>query len=164
MPTLSADPARRATEEKILADVEACGLHVRRIKGDDEYPEFAYSVGLARTPGQAEVIVVGLPADTAQSLINRVADLVDEGRRFAAGDTADDIADGFPVQFRAVTKAQAEVHLRWAQWLHGDAPFDVVQLVYPDRHGRWPWDASTDTAFRWQQPLLDAKKLPAWAR
>lgn len=164
MPALSTDPARRAAEEKILADVEESGLHVRRIKGDEEYPEFAYTVGLARGTGQAEVIVVGLPADVAQELLNRVADLVDEGRRFVAGDRATDIADGFPVEFRAVTAKQGEAHLRWAHWLHGDAPFDIVQLVYPDRHGRWPWDPATDSAFRWQQPLLDAKKLPAWAR
>lgn len=162
MPAFSPDPRRRAAEEKCLADIEAFGLHVLRIRGDDEYPEYAYSVGLP-TLGQPEVLVLGLPADVAQALINRVADLVDEGRRFADGDTVHDIADGFPVVFRAVPAAQAAAHCKWIAWYHEGAPVEVLQLVYPDRAGRWPWEAGIDDAFAWQQPVLATAPVPAWA-
>jgi hypothetical protein len=164
MPTFSDDPTKRAAEEKCVADVERHGLHILHIYGDAEWPEFAYSVGLHRNFSQAEVIVLGLPKHVGHGILNRLADLSREGRRFRAGDTTDEILNGYSVTFRPVPPGHLEAHFGWAIWFYGEEAFPALQLVFPDREGHWPWDPAASDAFRAQQPVLAAVDLPAWAR
>lgn len=164
MPTYSNDPRERAAEEKCVADVAAYGLHVMHVGGDNDWPEFAYTVGLWRTFEQAELIILGLPQDAAHAILNYVADLARDGRRFHAGDVAEDVLDDHPIQFRAVPPAQGRAHFGWARWYHAPDAFPTLQLVYPDMQGRWPWDPDASDGFRAQQPVLELTPLPEWAR
>lgn len=41
---------------------------------------------------------------------------------------------------------------------------EAVQMIYPDRHGRWPWDEGVSDAFRHQQPVLETDPVPEWAK
>ncbi len=39
--------------------------------------------------------------------------------------------------------------------VYGDVDVPVLQLVYPDKQGRWPWDADVREGFRDSQPVLE---------
>ena len=50
-------------------------------------------------------------------------------------------------------EVQAE-YFGTAQWAYEGADFPCVQLVWPDKQGRWPWDPSSRDGFRGLQPVL----------
>ena len=164
MPRLSDDPKERAGEEKCLADIEEYGLHVMRVSGDDEWPAFTYSVGLYRTFGLPEVIVVGLRAELAHWILNELAARARAGERYQTGDVLDGLLEGFPVTFRPVSLEHVVAHFGWALWYYGHEPFPTLQLVFPSTAGIWPWDRAASGDVRRQQPLLETAPLPAWAR
>jgi hypothetical protein len=157
----SGEPWRRAparTEEdreaKIVSDIEAVGWHVVLIPEDEEGPSFAYSIGLFRTFGHPEVIVLGLDPDLMHPMINLIGDQVRQGHRFADGEAASGILDGYDVTFRSVARRHYPEHFGYAHWYHKGADFPALQCLWPDRHGRFPTDAGYAEALRARQPLL----------
>ena len=164
MPTLSEDPKARAAEEKCLADIEQHDIHVLKVYGDDEWPEFAYSVGLYHHFQLPEVIILGLRSELAHSLLNNLAARARSGERFKVGDTLQGLLEGFDVQLRPVPVPHIKPHFGWARWFYEGKPFPVAQLVYPTTSGVWPWDSEASAAFKLHQPLLETAEVPAWAR
>ena len=79
--------------------------HVMRGEDSDEAP-FAYPVGLFGV-GHPELVAVGLDSETACGLLNKVADLVLEGRDLAPGEVITD--DGVDVLMVEVLPDPAEV-------------------------------------------------------
>lgn len=163
MPHLSDDPKERASEDKCLADIEQYGLHVMKVMGDKDWPEFTYSVGLYHNFEVPEIIILGLRSDLAHWILNELADRARRGERFQAGDTLEGLLDGFPVQLRTVRKEQIEPHSGWALWFYDGRPFPVLQLVWPTTSGVWPWENPASDDFRKRQPLLETADVPAWA-
>ena len=163
MPLRSDDPKEHEAEEKCLSDVRDHGVHVLRVFGDDTWPEFAYSVGLFHNFRHPEIIILGLPADRAHVLINLVRDEVRAGHRFKAGDSTDKLLVDYEVTFRAVPTPQLVAHFGWAIWFYEDGEFPALQLVYPDRDHRWPWQDGVSPSFRVKQPVLADVDVPAWA-
>lgn len=164
MPTFSTDPRERASEERCVADVERYGLHVLKIGAEVDSPTFAYSVGLYHTFGHPELIILGLDLDVMHRLLNDVAAALRAGRRYSAGDVSDEFVEGYPVTFRTVPRRQYAAYLGWANWFHGGLEYPVLQMIYPDRERRWPWEEGVSDGFRRNQPVLENEPVPAWAR
>jgi hypothetical protein len=95
----SDEPEERAAEEQCERDIQSYGLHILKVTGDDEWPEFAYTVGLFHSFNHPEVIVLGLPGETAQAILNNLADVIRSGKRFAAGDQSDDLVETIRANF-----------------------------------------------------------------
>ena len=164
MPHLSDDPKERAGEDKCLADIAQYGLHVMKVMGDHEWPEFTYSVGLYHTFGLPEIIILGLRGDLAHAVLNELADRARRGERYQVGDMLDGLLEGFAVTLRPVRDEHIEPHFGWARWFYDGQPFPALQLVWPTTSGVWPWEARASTEFRHKQPLLESVDVPAWAR
>jgi hypothetical protein len=144
--------------------VERYGLHVLKVGAEADSPTFAYTVGLYRTFGHPEIIMLGLGLDLMHRLLNDVAASLREGRRYAAGDVSDEFLDDHDVTFRAVPERHYRAYLGWANWFHDGVAYPVLQLIYPDRERRWPWEAGVPDGFRRNQPVLEHEPVPAWAR
>ena len=164
MPHLSDDPKKRAGEDKCLADIEQYGLHVMKVLGDAEWPEFTYSVGFYHTFQLSEIIILGLRSDLAHWILNELADRARRGERFQVGDTLEGLLEGFPVQLRSLRDEHVEPHFGWARWFYDGQQFPVLQLVWPTTSGVWPWNPEASEEFRLKQPLLESADVPAWAR
>jgi hypothetical protein len=164
MPNLSDDPKERASEEKALANIDRYGLHVMKVMGDNEWPEFTYSVGLYQTFGLPEIIILGLRTELAHSILNELANRGRRGERFRTGDTLQGLLEGFPVQLRPVRDEHIEPHFGWGRWFYDGRAFPVLQLVWPTTSGVWPWEDRATEEFRRKQPLLETADVPAWAR
>jgi len=152
-----------AAEQKLVSDVETHGWHVMNVMEDEEGPGFAYSIGLTRSLGHPEILVVGLPRDTMHSLINLVGEEVRQGGAFKAGATYEQLLEGYHATFRAIPKDQYRNYLGFARWFYDGDDFPALQLIYPDREGRWPWDPQASAGFRAQQPVLADEGDPPWA-
>jgi hypothetical protein len=139
---------------EVLQNIAEHKVHVMHVTGEAGAPSFAYTVGLWHHYEQPEVIVFGLEVDAADELLHHAADACAEGARFAPGDKRDDLLVGFAVRFLGVAREVAGERLGAASWAYEDAAFDSVQLVWPDKQRRWPWEEGVRKGFSDLQPLL----------
>jgi hypothetical protein len=142
-------------QSKLVADVRDYGWHVLNVfSPEGRRPNFSYSVGIYESFGHPELIVFGLSLETGHKLINVVGDAIKAGREFQHGTSSADLIEGYDCVFRAVPRHLYPEYFGLGIWFHGDEEFPVLQLVYPDRYGRWPWDEGVDAGFRASQPIL----------
>jgi hypothetical protein len=100
---------------------------------------FAYTVGLTPRYGHPEIIVLGAWS-SAGHYLNRVGALVRDGQVFAPGDTSTEVLPEHVVRFGDVSETGRWSLLTLAHWANHRAYYDALQLVLPDRWGRWPED------------------------
>jgi hypothetical protein len=158
--------AEDSFDEKLLADVRAYGWHCMLV-ADEHHPHhaaanaalgphliydaaFAYTVGLWLTRRHPELVLVGR-WQHAHAILAAAVALVEEGAAFVAGDETDEVLEGYTVCFREVSAPRREELLTYASWANRRRRFEALQLVLPDRAGRWPW---TDSYDAYPQPLL----------
>jgi hypothetical protein len=141
-------------DEKALADIEKYGCHVIHVHEEGDLPPFAYSVGIQKTSGAPEVVVVGLKQPMAHFVVNEYNRCVRNGERFAPGQRYSGFLEGFDVQFLLADRAHYEEYFGWNRWLYDGNEFDVLQMVYPSTDGVWPWGAGASAWFRARQQLL----------
>lgn len=139
---------------KLLDDVEQFGVHIVHVPEDGDGPGFSFTVGLWHSFEQPEVVVFGLGEDIAHELLNAIADEAADGTRFLAGSRHDDVLVGYPVRFVAVPEGRYDEFLGAAVWAYEHADFPAVQLVWPDKQGRWPWEPGVREGFAAAQPVL----------
>lgn len=127
-------------EDLILRNVEEYGCHVMRIAADDEGPGFAYSIGVVRTFQQPELICFGLDEDLLPSVVNEVCDRMADGEQFEDGGKVPALIAGRDCVLRRVQRSHYPAYLPFARWYYDSDDFDVLQIVWPDEQGRYPWD------------------------
>jgi hypothetical protein len=117
--------------------------------------EFAYTIGLWHTFRRPEVVMFGLDG---KNMVHWLNACVRRGRDHGwptEGEEFPGVLDGFPVQLRPVHASwdDALFGTAWRFYQHATVP--VVQLVWPDRNGVWPWQegatvtSRTLQAFAW---------------
>jgi hypothetical protein len=129
-----------AAEQKALADIEQYGCHVLHVLGDETGPPFSYSVGVQKTTGAPEVVVLGLAQPVAHFVVNEYNRRVRAGERFEVGARYDGFLEGFAVQVERVAREHYAEYLGWNRWLYGSDDFAVLQILYPTAGGTWPWE------------------------
>jgi hypothetical protein len=144
------------SDHKLLADIARVGWVVLAIEQDDEGPGYAFSVGLFHTLGHPEIVLMGLKPTTAQHLINNLGEAIRGGRRFEANHRYDDLVEGAALAFVAVGKQHYRPYLGYAGWFYRGPEFPVLQCVWPDKEGRFPWERDFDARLVEAQPLLGA--------
>jgi hypothetical protein len=126
-------------QNKIRADVQRVGWSAIATADVDGTP-YLYTIGLEERYEHPELTVAGLPPQRAHSIVAAVCDLIAAGRRLQAGELLDGVLSGCPllVQSRDV----GADGLLWAQAAghYQDAWFRILQLLWPDSHGRFPTD------------------------
>jgi Domain of unknown function (DUF4262) len=148
------DPAGDA-ERRVVGDVEELGWHgVSRFPGGSQLDHY-YTVGLRRTYGAPEILIVGLAGDVAHGMARAVVDAIGQGASFAAGERSDAILEGYDVGFSSVGRAAAGDWLPLAAWYYGDDAWEALQLLWPDRAGRFPGEEGYDDAASPQDVVAD---------
>ncbi len=140
----------------LLGNIRKHGCHIMGIGGNKSNPDYAFSIGLFVNYGHAEIILFGLEGRRAASIINVVRDHVSSGKRYAAGDVANDVLVGQKVCFVEVPLQLYDKYLGTAIWFYAKSPrpFPCLQLVWPDRNGWFPWETGYDAGLKDYQPLL----------
>lgn len=149
------DPA--AQEAKALADIDTYGLHVISVRGEGEHLPFSYSIGIERSLGQPELIVIGLDASLGHRVINACYDRMRAGMAVTPGARVAGLLEGFECVIGAVSPACYRDYMGWALWLHDGPGFRACQIIWPTTSGVFPWDPEADEELRSWQPLLAAE-------
>jgi hypothetical protein len=143
-------------DEAIIRNVCKYGCHIVGIGADEHGPGYEFSIGLFLNYRQAELVIFGLDPDVSVPIINDVRDRAAKGQKFFVGDVSEDILVGHKVCFVEVPLVLYPEYLGTAIWFYGNPPrrFPCLQIVWPDREGRFPWDAGCDAGVKACQPLL----------
>jgi hypothetical protein len=144
-------------QTKLREDIESFGWHVLKVLPDEGHAPHAYSVGLFHSYGHPEIVIVGLPGDTAHHIINDIGGEVREGAVFEPGCRYGHLLDGFDTAIVKVDPAYYDDYFGQAIVFYGSTRFPVVQVVWPDRAHRFPWETAFDPSLQALQPVL----LPA---
>ena len=144
-------------EKKIRGDVEKYGWSVGLFEKGTATPSFAYTIGLWKTYNHPEIIAFGLPVDLLYTILNDTANLIKEGKQLSLGVDNNEILTNLPVQFRQVDASNIPDYFGFAQWFNDYESFPAIQLFWPDKAGKFPWEPTYDEKYRFDQPLLDHK-------
>jgi hypothetical protein len=139
----SMEQVRRGMLARIAEhDYTVVGVNPERM-GRRRLPGFAYSVGLWSFRGVPEVIVVGAKHCCASAMIQAYATHAqhpDAPKVFYPGSVHYGIMSERPVVFEQVDRARYEEWFAMAFHLYPGGDFAAIQMLWPDRRGRWPWD------------------------
>lgn len=131
----------------VEAKIAEHGWAVQGVGAGDGEPAFAYTVGLV-DQGRPELVMFGLPMNVMHVLLNDLAasDLP------APGSLVHEVAN-MPLRLDVVDPARSSEFLTVAA-AHARGTVDAVQVVWPDREGRFPGDPGFDVELGKAQPLL----------
>ena len=144
-------------DEKVLADIERFGFHAKHVRPwhHPEHAEenaalgphpiydvgFSYTVGLPYSHGHPELAITGgMPDEQAHGILWEVVHLIEDGAAFAPGDESDAVLLDARARFGPVSDARRKELLTFADWAARRKRFEAVQILLPDRAGRYPGD------------------------
>lgn len=134
-------------EKQIVANVDEFGWHGTSVapttNSDDSQEWWTYSTGLTKSHGWPELIIFGLNSDDAHAILwaaireCEARDVVPQ-----AGLRLKNTLSGYDavlVDGRAIPDSYLN-SARWFARHHKLAPPEVLQLLWPDDHGLFPFD------------------------
>lgn len=124
------------------------GQHVFFIGG---YPAFSYTIG-NHEQGLPELLVIGsFPPAVVGGMLNQMGAMMrEQGKAFDEGLL--DIEWSMPVKVRKATDAaKSEYTIQVGQY-YGSQDYSVLQVMVPDRDGRYPGDEGVDDMFNVPMP------------
>ena len=145
--------------EKIEWMIETNGWALEPVEADYDAvpprPAYAYSIGMPAAVGFADVAVFGLTPVAANGLVTLVADACRGGTEIPIGVEVIGLLDNeLRCMFAEVDLAtDAGWFATASSWYRGE-PFEMVQLLYPDRNGFMPYEAGYDQRMRPAQPIV----------
>ncbi|MGK3206656.1 DUF4262 domain-containing protein [Amycolatopsis sp. MEPSY49] len=145
------NPDRSGYLQQLRDGVAKRGWMVQGVESDGSYPPWAYTIGLSGYD-LPELVVTGLPVESAARLLNDSAARVLDSSPPAAGERVP-LPDGTLLE--VVALAEPSGHLVFAADLYGPE-IRALQLVYPDACGRWPWSPDFRDG-RGGQPVLGVR-------
>lgn len=141
-------------DEKLIADIEEFGWHVLHVLEDDSGPRFSYSIGLFKTFGHPEIILIGLKHELAHTLIDNFGHDIESGRKYQSGQFYSDILDDFRCLMIDVKKEHYHEHFGYAKWYYKSDNFPALQCIYPTVEGVYPWENEWPADIKYLQPIL----------
>ena len=118
-----------------------------------ELPSYAYTAGIEEGRHHPEIILFGLDYDSSTRMITEAFGLIKEGTTFTDPDISYEI-NGIKAKFREVSSVRAAQYLCETAAYYGDKHFRVLQLLWPDEHGHFPYEAECTEETKRVQPLL----------
>ncbi len=88
-------------------------------------------------------------------LINDAGKRIREGNGYEESLRYDDLVEGYECEFRTVNPSHYDGLLNYGNWYYKGAPYPVLQLIWPDPAGLFPWEDGFDEGFRKEQPSLE---------
>lgn len=79
------------------------------------------------------------------------------GAKFEDGTESDQIIKRHACKFREVDRSFYCQYFGFANWYYRGTKFPVLQCIYPDQEGRYPWQPGTSPEFRARQPVPSSR-------
>lgn len=139
---------------RVLQNIAEQHCHVVHVAADRDGPSFSYTVGLWHHFRQPEVIVFGLEPELADDLFDALVERCVAGERFATDEKHEGLLVGYAVRFLALAQSAAAPYFGAATWAYQGDDYRCLQLVWPDKNRRWPWEEGVRRIFVERQPII----------
>ncbi len=145
--------------EKVEWMIETFGWALEPVtpdaQADPPIPAYAYTIGVPALVGFPEVAVFGLTPIASKGLLDLVVDALRGGTEIPLGVELVGLLDNdLRCMFAPVDVADASgAFATLDAWYRGQ-PYELVQLLYPDRNGFMPYEAGYDQRLRYAQPVI----------
>lgn len=143
--------------QRMEALIEQHGWMVQAVfptQDDPDHVSFQYTIGL-HDQGLPELLAFGLPGESGMTLLNDVANhlLVCKATGQAFVGRVEHAR--WPMPFY-VLRAETETANEYATgaWNRSQGQASFLQVVWPDRQGRFPWHPAFEKEFVEMQPLV----------
>ena len=144
-----------ASERGFLSVIREHGwFNTRVFDPEQKEPDFSYSTGFFSSTGFPEIIVFSLPKQVSHDILWDIYRDISEGNAPAKATKISGVFGHHEAVLLPVSIAAYEEHLGWSRWFYQGSDFPCLQLIWPDREGRFPWDAGFDPEFAEKQPDL----------
>jgi hypothetical protein len=144
------------SKQRIVEDIEKYSCHIALLEPDNYLPGFAYTIGLYEKFGHPEIICFGLPTNVMGSVLNTARDIVKQGGKITTTKQYPDFLNNYNVEFINVDKEFYANYFGYAGCYYNMTfNFPVLQLVWPDKQNKFPWDKDFNPDWKFKQPLLD---------
>jgi hypothetical protein len=132
------------------------GWKVMGIGAEKDSPGFAYTIGLFHNYKHPEIILFGLPIEIALTLLNDVGDRVKRGEVIQPNAVYTDLVQKYPVIFKPISSNDRDTReelLGIAVRFYGHVNFPVLQFIWTDSKGKFPWEIDCEMKTKLSQPL-----------
>ncbi len=140
--------------EEIENHIEKYGCHVVMVIGD-HLPGFAYSIGLYERFGHPEIICFGMDLNMMAGLINDACVWIREGNKVDPYFSYPDYLESADVKFIPIEKIYYNDYFAFGINYYQGNNFPALQMVWPDKKNKFPWEEGFYEPWKFQQPLLD---------
>jgi hypothetical protein len=138
----------------VARDVSVAGWSVQVVPGDEYAPPWAYTVGLWASYRTPEFIMAGLPVEHMTIILNSIAERVADGENIDVADEVDGICP-CSLTIRPVHASWRRTNmLAISDRYYGYVRPGYLQVVWPDRRGRYPGDRGFQGKYDGRQPML----------
>jgi len=133
------------------------GFMVQGVMPDEvnHVPGYSYTIGLIDSALSVELYACGLPPQTAQTLFNGIREQAEKGAQYSDGSVISGmLKHGYCLMLCKVTDPPRELFAMYYNVRGAQAPLKVLQMVYPDPDGLFPWNPDFNPAIADAQRLL----------
>ncbi|TNC26433.1 DUF4262 domain-containing protein [Amycolatopsis alkalitolerans] len=146
--------------EWIVSEAERRGNAVISVPRDDKGSGYCFTACVWAMHQVPEAVVIGLPEQMAQVLLDAYVDRAATGGAFVPGQVVEDFFDGVPVTFEQVNPGHYPEFLGSAFVVYPEGDFPALQIIVATPEGKWPWDADAPEGFAQWQPVLTGSGRP----
>ena len=148
-----------AHAEKIEWMIETTGWALEavapRVDADPPVPGYAYTIGVPAIVAFPEIAVFGLAPVAAKGLLGLVVDACRGGTEIPLGVEVVGLLDNdLRCRFAPVDLDEWGGFFHTATAWYRGQPYEVVQLLFPDRNGFLPYEPGYDQRMRFAQPVV----------
>ncbi len=145
----------RAEYMKQVQDlIHQYGWFAQGVLAGESHPEYEYTIGLTQTYNHPEFIIFGLHGDTMHGILSILVREIESGARFIGGDRVSQVIEGYDLAICPVPGDRYDEYVGVALDYNNGPDFELLQVVWPDRAGHFPWEDNYDSRLHEQQPLL----------
>lgn len=143
------------SNKEIADNIDQFGCFIVHVEGDDYLPGFTYTIGLFQQYNHPEIICFGLASEVAGSMLNYACEQVAANQVFKVQTPYSEFIDRYTIQFIDVDESYYQDYFGTANHYYHHTDYPVLQLIWPDKEGYFPWDPAFNPNFKFRQPLLD---------
>ncbi len=146
----------KQAKERIISDIKEYDCHLAMLESDGYLPAFSYTIGLYEKFQHPEIVTFGLKIDVMGHLLNHLRDQIKKGESYEPNKTYSGLLEGYEIQFLEVKKENYPDYLGYTGWYYKKSfDFPVLQMIWPDKESKWPWQNDFNEDWKFKQPLLD---------
>ncbi|WP_016698974.1 DUF4262 domain-containing protein [Actinoalloteichus spitiensis] len=148
---------------KLRTAAEEDGVAIVHVAAERGAPPFAQTVGVYRSCGMPEVVVIGLPPKVAHAVLGTYSERARAGENFVPGRCYERFLKDLPVTFERVHRGFYAEYFGHAFLLNRKGNFPALQMIVAAPDGSWPWQPDAPGGFAQYQPVLtDSGRPESW--